>query len=139
MTTTLPAGHSANVYQVWIDMRRRCNKPSHPAFKWYGAKGIHVCDRWNTSFANFLEDMGEKPLGLSLDRIDVKGPYEPSNCRWATQAEQQRNRSNNKLNEAAVSEIRKLREAGERTAALAIRFGVSVRMIRAIVNHEKWA
>ena len=130
---------SINVYRVWIDMRRRCNNPGHPAFKWYGAKEITVCERWNSSFLNFFGDMGEKPEGLSLDRIDVHGPYEPSNCRWATQTEQQRNRSNNKLTESDAQEIRRLRLTGMKLAHLSKRFGVCERMVRAIANGERWA
>jgi len=71
-------------------MRQRCNNPNHIQFKHYGGRGISVCERWN-DYANFLKDMGEKPSGLSIERIDVDGNYEPSNCRWATQKDQMRN------------------------------------------------
>jgi hypothetical protein len=77
-------------YSCWIGMRSRCNNPRHQQFKHYGGRGIRVCERWD-SYANFLEDMGEKPRGLSLERINVDGDYEPGNCRWATQREQMRN------------------------------------------------
>jgi hypothetical protein len=77
-------------YSCWIGMRARCNNPRHPQFRHYGGRGIRVCDRWN-SYANFLADMGEKPRGLSLERSNVDGDYEPGNCRWATQREQMRN------------------------------------------------
>jgi hypothetical protein len=96
-------GHAARktyTYTVWRFMRARCEKPDRPEYRNYGGRGIKVCDRWQ-SFENFLADMGEKPRGLSLDRIDNNGHYEPGNCRWATTAEQNRNRRNNVFYEMA--------------------------------------
>lgn len=82
-------------YNVWKKVRARCNNPKDDHFKWYGAKGVSVCNRWN-DFRSFRADMGERPSAKhSIDRIDNSKGYEPGNCRWATQQEQNRNRAAN--------------------------------------------
>jgi hypothetical protein len=83
-------------YTTWVRMRRRCNNPNHSTYQYYGGRGIKVCERWD-SFDSFLKDMGEKPEGMTLDRINNDGNYEPGNCRWSTHKEQVRNTSQNRL------------------------------------------
>lgn len=83
-------------YISWMRMRDRCNNKKHHAFGRYGGAGVRVCERWD-SFVNFLEDMGERPPGTSLDRLDNSKGYCKENCRWATEVQQQRNRRTNVL------------------------------------------
>lgn len=83
-------------YNIWQTMKARCYVKLNANYANYGGRGIKVCDRWLESFENFLTDMGEKPEGLSIDRVDVDGDYEPRNCRWASVGEQATNRRNNR-------------------------------------------
>jgi hypothetical protein len=76
-------------------MRDRCTKPNHTDFQSYGGRGIKICERWMT-FTNFLADMGMRPNGTTIDRTDNNGHYEPSNCRWATTEQQERNKRSNR-------------------------------------------
>lgn len=84
-------------WKAWSSMRYRCRNPRCHAWEDYGGRGITVCQRWIDSFENFLADMGERPAGHSLDRIDSNGNYEPSNCRWATRIEQESNKRSNRI------------------------------------------
>jgi len=85
------------LYNIWFSMRQRCSRPQKDNYKYYGGRGITVCERWN-SFENFMHDMGNPPSDQhSIDRIDTNGNYEPSNCRWATMKEQQNNRRDNHI------------------------------------------
>lgn len=90
-------GGKTKNYHLWQRMRYRCNVPTNKDYKWYGAKGITVSDEWNEDYEAFLRDMGEQPPGMTLERIDNLKGYSKDNCRWATRAEQSRNRSVNRL------------------------------------------
>lgn len=86
-------GHSRNkLFKLYTGMKTRCYNSKCKGFKHYGGRGIKVCDRWLESFENFLDDMGERPEGMSLDRIDADLDYSPENCRWATNQTQARNK-----------------------------------------------
>ena len=86
---------TSRTYQIWQGMKARTTNPNNGHYHAYGGRGIEVCDEWLNSFETFLTDMGEAPEGLSIDRIDNDGHYEPSNCRWATPQQQSRNNSRN--------------------------------------------
>lgn len=84
-------------FTIWQMMRQRCTNPNQGSYESYGGRGISVCERWESSFENFIADMGEAPSKThSLDRIDNNGPYSPENCRWATPLQQGANKRNNR-------------------------------------------
>lgn len=93
-------------YEAWWSMIARCENETDTNFHNYGARGIKVCQRWRNSFENFLADMGNKPtLKHSIERIDVNGNYEPSNCKWASKEEQMQNRRMLKNNSTGVNGV----------------------------------
>jgi hypothetical protein len=96
MTTKKNTTHgmkNTSEYNSWENMKQRCYNPNNPRYNDWGGRGIKVCDEWNNSFETFLKDMGMKPgEDYSIDRIDVNGNYEPSNCRWADSVTQNNNK-----------------------------------------------
>ena len=143
-------GRETPEYHAWKHIIQRCGNPARWDFKYYGGRGIKVCERWS-SFKNFLTDMGSRPSPeLTLDRIDVDGDYEPRNCRWATRKEQTANRrpfkqiflrgadaGQAKLSWDDIREIRAL--VGSMSQRLiGERFGVSQSNVSQIVREVTW-
>jgi len=119
-------------------MLARCRNPNVKSYRYYGAKGVAVCERW-LSFQAFFADMGERPAGRSLDRINPNGNYEPGNCRWSTYAEQARNKTTKKLSAEDAQWIRWARAyTGATQKAIGEAFGVTQSMVSLIERGLEW-
>ncbi len=89
-------GKITPTYYSWVNMRKRCEQIENLKYPQYGGRGISICEAWK-SFDSFLASMGEKPRGMTIERINVNGNYEPSNCKWASAKDQANNKTNNRL------------------------------------------
>lgn len=132
-------GHTNNpLYKTWMDMIYRCYNKDRKGYQHWGGRGITVCDRWlgDNGFDNFLEDMGERPKGMTLDRYpNNNGNYEPSNCRWATSIEQ----ANNKRKRFSSDDIRKIRSIKIGSIKLAKILGVGQATVFNIRSRRTYA
>ena len=126
------------VYVAWLGMRQRCHNPRNKDYPNYGGRGLTVCQRWRDSFLTFWADVGERPEGCSLDRIDNNRGYEPGNVRWALLAAQNRNTRAAKLSESLVGELRRLYASGWAKRQLARHFCVTPKTVRDILAGSKW-
>lgn len=132
-------GKPSRTAQSWLSMRDRCLNQNSVKWKWYGARGISICERWS-SYENFVIDMGLRPEGSTIDRINNDGNYEPGNCRWSKHPEQCRNRRSSKLTSDQADSIRELYANGRGSyRELAKQFGVTFAMVRKIVTGRSWA
>lgn len=130
--------YRSSTHRIWGEMIQRCSNPKNASFHNYGARGIKVCDRWRL-FENFLADMGERPAGRSLDRLNNDGDYEPGNCSWRTKVEQCRNTRRTVLNETLVIKIRTLSSQGMSGRGIARSMGLNHQTVQGVIAGRHWA
>lgn len=139
---TLRPSKIPELYGTWYQMRNRCTNEEHDSYDSYGGRGITVCERWlypENGYDNFVADMGPRPQGYTLDRIDNDGNYEPSNCRWADAVTQQRNTRHAKLKAEDVVVAFTLLDNGMSQRAVSKIYKCSPSSIRRMVlNREKY-
>ena len=128
----------SRTYSSWRCMKKRCYYIADNQYEHYGAKGITVSDRWINNYDNFLEDMGERPPDMTLDRIDNSKGYFPENCRWADNSTQSRNRSCVKLTKNDIPIIRKLLKVGRPLKEIGRYYGVHFSTIGYINTGKLW-
>jgi hypothetical protein len=126
---------SSAEYRIWSHIIGRCCNPNDNNYSRYGGRGISVCREWRESFSAFLRDMGKRPDGMQIDRIDNNGNYCKENCRWTTPAKNNQNRSSTKLKLCDVLAIRASSDTGE---ALAKRYGISPSQALRVKNGKRW-
>ena len=124
-------------YQTWKRMISRCTNEKNKNYADYGGRGIVVCERWKI-FQNFLDDIGKRPEGFSIERIDVNGNYDPSNCKWISKNRQATNRRDSVLTEDGVREIRELIKAGISKKDICLKFGASSSLINQVLSGKAW-
>lgn len=128
------------LWSRWRNMIARCHNPKNPSYKNYGARGIVVCNEWRHSPAAFYRwatEAGWSPA-FQIDRIDNDGPYSPENCRFVTQALNNRNRRSSKLSDSDIAQIKAARASGSKMQVIAQRYGITTGMVGHIVFGRAW-
>jgi hypothetical protein len=119
-------------------MNGRCTNPNNPRYEYYGGRGIAVCDRWRGSFENFLADVGERPPGLTLERIDNNKGYEPGNVKWASWAEQALNKRRIGTQKLTHADVLAIRTDPRTQNEIATAYVVSQSLVSAIKTRQVW-
>lgn len=136
-STTHGQTGKTSTYRSWAHLKGRCLNETDAAFKDYGGRGIRVCERW-LEFENFYQDTGDCPPKHSIERLDVNGNYEPSNCVWLHISLQMRNTRMTRFSEKDVADIRRRLSDGEMTKVIAAEYGVEAGHIRQIRGSHIW-
>jgi len=129
-----------SIYKTWDSIMQRCLNPNASNYKNYGGRGIEICERW-LDFKNFYKDMGDRPKGMQINRINNEGNYESNNCQWVTNAENSRNKRTTKLTEWIVRKIRFLYPylyPKFSRDKIARHFKISTWALRDIINYKTW-
>jgi hypothetical protein len=124
-------------WKTWRSMRKRCNQVNKDGYESYGGRGINICERWNR-FENFLADMGCRPDGYTLDRINTDGDYCKENCQWSCKARQQHNRRNTKLDWNKISEMNWMSKEGFTQVLISKHFGITQSDVSRILSGKRW-
>lgn len=134
-----------DVYIAWKNMKQRCVNPNHKFYDYYGGRGIAVCARWFHNFEIFKSDMGDKPVGTSIDRINNDGNYEPGNCRWANKSEQSKNQrprspkqTGNGRERFDESQVRAIRSDVRKLKEIAQEYGIAECTVSSIKTFHKY-
>ena len=127
-------------WNSWNSMIHRCMSTYDIGYSNYGGRGISICVQWLGvhGFERFLVDMGERPAGTTLDRIEVNGNYEPANCRWASAKQQARNTRFNAITEPVAAEIKRLAERGAKPSEVAKQLGIAYATAYAVMHGRSW-
>lgn len=131
-------GQISREFYSWQDAKARCFRPTKRNYKDYGGRGITMCDMWIHDFAAFYDHIGPCPEGLTLDRIDVNGNYEPGNVRWATLEEQSQNRRSTKTTKEEVELLRNEHAAGATTMSLASKYNLPYQLVLNVILRRTW-
>lgn len=126
-------------YRAWSAMKQRCYNHKDKRYKDYGGREIKVCNRWKNSFIAFYKDMGKRPDGLTLDRINNDNNYEPYNCRWATSIENSRHRRDIVASVKIANKVRKLHKSGIMPKSISEQLNLSKYIIANILYYEHWS
>lgn len=125
-------------YRTWCAMKARCFRKTSQDYKDYGGRGITVCDAWRNDFEQFFRDMGPRPKGCSIGRINNDGNYEPGNCRWETMTQQHRNMRKVLLDQAKVMRCREMRARGALLREIAAATDSTISAVHGVLQGKTW-